>query len=91
MKDFDDTHYTANESFNWTNEEGYEGFLETHEPSWSKVIAQDTMCPGTVWTVCDSEDRETTIITNGVHFVNRIHYFVTNEPATEENESYIWC
>jgi hypothetical protein len=53
--------------------------FETYGDEYEFVKAQD---PNKIWTEVDGD--EGTYIVAGWHFVNRIHYYVTEEPWTDE-------
>jgi len=44
--------------------------------------------PQCIWTLMDSEEDDDCVIVEGFHFVNRIGYFITENPA-ETNVNYI--
>jgi hypothetical protein len=44
--------------------------------------------PQCIWTLMDSEEDDDCVIVEGFHFVNRIGYFITENPA-ETNVKYI--
>jgi hypothetical protein len=44
--------------------------------------------PNCIWTLMDSEEDDSCVIVEGFHFVNRIGYFITENPA-EENVNYV--
>lgn len=53
--------------------------FETYDEEYEFVKAQD---PNKVWTEVDGDSG--TYIISGLHFVNRIGYYVTREPWTDE-------
>ncbi|MGO3344012.1 MAG: hypothetical protein ACTIM4_01685 [Marinomonas sp.] len=85
------TRYTGNPDFNYDDEEGEEGFMEIFSPHIERVVELNKVDPTKVWTVSDSEfDDGLIIISAGMHFVNRVHYFISNESWTDPEEVYIW-
>ena len=98
MEYFDDKNYTGNPDFNYDNEEGYEGFMETYEPFFSAVQEQNKSKPRTVWTVYDYEDdihiragfHRVNESVDDVYIENIVHYFITLEEWKQPNETYIW-
>lgn len=44
--------------------------------------------PQCIWTLMDSEEDDDCVIVEGLHFVNRIGYFITENPA-ETNVNYV--
>ncbi len=53
--------------------------FETYGEEYEFVKAQD---PNTIWTEVDGE--EGTYIVSGWHYVNRIHYYITENPWEDE-------
>lgn len=80
--------YSGDPDFNYENEEGQEGFMETFEPHVSRVqkVLQET--PEKVWTIFDSDEGME--ICAGYHLANRVLYFISNEKWENENECYSW-
>lgn len=61
--------------------------FETYGEEYEFVKAQD---PNKIWTEVDGDSG--TYIIAGWHFVNRIHYYITEEPWTDEyTEIPTWC
>lgn len=98
MEFFDDKNYTADPAFNYDNEEGYEGVMETYEPFITEVIKQYEAKPRTVWTVYDYEDdihiragfyRNNEEI-GDIYIHNVVLYFISLEEWQEPDETYIW-
>ena len=89
VKSFDDTEYTGDPNFNWDDQDGQEGQMETYSPHYEEVQAQLEKHPKTVWTVIDGEDGRCWIVA-GFHYVNRFMYFVSNEEWECSNERYLW-
>jgi hypothetical protein len=90
MVEFDETNYTGNSDFNYDNEEGQDGMMETYSPHVDRVQEQYKKNPKTVWTIMDAESFDGQIIVAGYHHVNRFMYFISNEEWSDENEEYIW-
>lgn len=78
--------YTGDPAFNIDQEEGREGMLETYGESLELLKKAD---PNKIWTIVDGDDDDM-IIVAGMHYVNRINYFVSNEPWESEDEYYVW-
>jgi hypothetical protein len=61
--------------------------FETYGEEYEFVKAQD---PKTIWTEVDGDSG--TYIVAGWHFVNRIHYYITENPWEDEyTEVPTWC
>jgi hypothetical protein len=61
--------------------------FETYDEEYEFVKAQD---PNKIWTEVDGD--EGTYIIAGHHWVNRIHYYITENPWTDEwTEVPTWC
>ena len=61
--------------------------FETYGEEYEFVKAQD---PKTIWTEVDGDSG--TYIVAGWHFVNRIHYYITENPWEDEyTEIPTWC
>jgi hypothetical protein len=61
--------------------------FETYGEEFDFVKEQD---PKTIWTEVDGD--EGTYIMSGYHFVNRIHYYITENPWDDEyTEVPTWC
>ena len=84
------TKYSGDPDFNYDEEEGQEGFMETYSPHIERVIELHKINPTKIWTVSDSEIDEGLVISAGMHFVNRVHYFISNESWTDPEEVYAW-
>lgn len=68
-----------------TNGEDYH--FETYGDEYEFVKAQD---PNTIWTEVDGDSG--TYIVAGWHYVNRIHYYITEEKWDDEyTEIPSWC
>jgi hypothetical protein len=63
------------------HEDRYETYGEEYEAL--KVIYEKS--PRKVWTAVDGEDGEL-IFVSGLHFVNRIYYFVTDQEVPEDTD-----
>jgi hypothetical protein len=59
--------------------------FETYGEEYEFVKAQD---PNHVWTEVDAD--EGTYIVAGWHYVNRIHYYITNKPWNDDIEVPTW-
>jgi hypothetical protein len=90
MKEFDDTKYTGDPKFNYDNQEGQEGLMETFGEHGKRVLEANEINPKRVWTIKDAESFDGQIIVAGYHYVNRFMYFISNEEWTDENEEYCW-
>lgn len=56
---------------------------EMFETYGDEVAYVEKVSPSRVWTYMDGDDGALVIV-NGLHMVNRIGYFVTDEPWTED-------
>ena len=72
-------HLVPNSS--WQDEDGVGIMFETYGDELSFIKTQD---PTYVWTYLDGVDG--TYVVSGYHIVNRIGYFVTQVPWTEDLE-----
>lgn len=84
------TKYSGDPAFNYDEEEGQEGFMETYSPHIERVLELNKIDPTKIWTVSDSEIDDGLVIYAGMHFSNRVHYFVSNESWTDPEEVYAW-
>ena len=86
--------YSGDPNYNYDNEEGQEGFMETFQPHIGRVLelanSDDPKDYKRVWTVIDGDQTNDMFIVAGYHLVNRVHYFISNEQWTDEDEEYIW-
>ena len=95
MKHFDDTHYTGDPNYNWQNEEGQEGFMETFSPHEERVhelfahIEKGESGSRRIWTIVAGDDGNFYIVA-GYSFVNRVMYFISNERWQSIDEQYLW-
>ena len=81
--------YDGNPDFNYEGQEGCEGQMETFSPHVERVVEQNKKAPKTVWTVVEDDEGELVIVP-GLHYVNRILYFVSTEEWKDESECYEW-
>ena len=81
--------YTYNEDIKSIafTQEGEEGMLETYNEDVELAVKIANETPKNIWTMVDAD--EGMVLHSGYHLVNRIYYVVTNEPAANENESYL--
>ena len=83
-----DKKYTYDSNYNWDNQEGQEGMMETFSPHIEKVLE---LANGDqtkrVWTMIDGDEGMYLIA--GYHLVNRIYYIITNEEWENEDEEYL--
>lgn len=89
INDFDlkytlDTSIQSNEFIG----EGEEGMLETYGKDMEKVLEINKTSPMRLWTMVDGE--EGMILIQGLHYVNRIYYVVTEQEAESKNEEYLF-
>lgn len=100
LKEFD-KFYTGNQAFNTERSEGCEGRMETYGEHYERVREQFEKDPHTVWTIVEADDPDSItvedddffsglIVIPGLHHVNRLLYFVSNERWTDENVEYAW-
>lgn len=71
-------------SFAFSGDEEYGIMFETFGDELKHVAETARAKPNTVWTYVDGEGG--TYIINGMHFVNRIGYFITKLPADADYE-----
>lgn len=76
-------HLDENASFQNENGEGI--MFETYAEEYDYVSEQDPRC---VWTYHHG-DENSTYISNGMRFVNRLGYFVTDVPCPEDTEVFV--
>lgn len=79
-------HLDSNAS--WQNEEGEGIMFETYGNELDFVREKCKEIPNCIWTLMDSEEDDDCVIVEGFHFVNRIGYFITENPA-ETNVNYV--
>lgn len=72
------------EDASWQGEDGVGVMFETYGEELDYVLSVAKSDPKCVWTYVDGDDGSTLVI-NGYHLVNRIGYFVTEVPATDES------
>lgn len=60
-------------------------FFETYGPEYDKVLAAE---PNKVWTLLDDGDKQ--FIRAGWCFVNRLAYFITEVPWTDDSMEVHW-
>ena len=63
---------------NWLRKDEETDMFETYGVELGFVMGVDYMDSRRVWTVVEGESG--LWITNGYHLVNRVHYFITQEP-----------
>ncbi len=63
------------------------GMLETYGDDMLQVRAINKIAPMRLWTMVDGEHGM--YLLQGLHYVNRIYYVVTNEEAESEDEEYL--
>lgn len=76
------------------NPNGDSGFMvndecfawETYESDFEEVKRAYEKNPGSVWTAVDGDDGEL-YLGNGLHYVNRVFYFITEVPHDGESVS----
>lgn len=89
---FDDK-YTGDIQYNYDNQEGQDGIMETFSPHIEIVLelanSKDPKNYKRVWTIIES-DSEDLIIIAGYHLVDRVMYFISNEMWESNEESYSW-
>jgi hypothetical protein len=71
-------HLDSNAS--WQNDDGNGIMFETYGEELEYVKKQNPNC---IWTLMDSDDGEEPLVVEGFHFVNRIGYFITENPHQE--------
>lgn len=59
------------------------GQFETYGKDIEHVIKVADQNPKRVWTLVDGENDDLLLL-NGFHYVNRIHYYITNEDGDGE-------
>jgi hypothetical protein len=79
-------HLDSNAS--WQDESGIGIMFETYGEELDFVKEKCNENPHCIWTLMDSEEDDDCVIVEGFHFVNRIGYFITENPA-EENVNYV--
>jgi hypothetical protein len=89
MKEFDD-HFTGDPDFNWEDEPGCEGRMETYSPYVDQVQEQCEKNIKKVWTIVDGDEDDRMYAIPGFHYVNRFLYFISNEEWENEEEIYLW-
>lgn len=86
QSDIFDAKYTANESLPVSDEytdESQRGVYGWSEHDRAILQSVDPRC---IWTMIDGDGG--VYMASGMHFVNRIYYFVSNEPCEQEFEEY---
>lgn len=86
QSDIFDGKYTANESLPISDEytdESQKGVYGWGEHDWAILQAVDPRC---IWTMTDGDGG--IYMASGIHYINRIYYFVSNEPCEQEFEEY---
>ena len=74
----------------WNDEPNGIMQFETYGDDWEKVKEAHDINHNTIWTEVDGDSG--TYIIAGLHWVNRIHYYITAEPWTDEwTEVPTWC
>jgi hypothetical protein len=79
-------HLDSNAS--WQDESGIGIMFETYGKELEFVREKCKENPLCIWTLMDSEEDDGCVIVEGFHFVNRIGYFITENPA-ETNVNYV--
>lgn len=64
----------------WQDANGNGSMFETYEKELIHVQEVNAIYPNKVWTYCDSEFTSGTVVVAGYRLVNRIGYFITEEP-----------
>ncbi|MBC8523008.1 hypothetical protein H8D29_03675 [PVC group bacterium] len=64
----------------WTDEDGRDTLFETYDEAITEIRKHDNKY---VWTLIEEDDKQ--FITEGVHWVNRMGYFVTEVPHNDES------
>jgi hypothetical protein len=84
-----DKHYTYDTTIVSTefDPESQAGMLETYGDDMQTVLEINKKSPLRVWTMVDGDDGM--YLLQGLHYVNRIYYVITNEEAKSENEEYL--
>jgi hypothetical protein len=67
--------------------ESQAGMLETYGDDMQTVLEINKKTPLRVWTMIDGDDGM--YLVQGLHYVNRIYYVITTEPAQSEDEEYL--
>lgn len=67
--------------------ESQAGMLETYGDDMLQVRAINKISPMRLWTMVDGEHGM--YLLQGLHYVNRLYYVVTNEEAESEDEEYL--
>jgi hypothetical protein len=67
--------------------ESQAGMLETYGDDMKLVRAINKVSPMRLWTMVDGDHGM--YLLQGLHYVNRIYYVVTNEEAKSEDEEYL--
>lgn len=58
--------------------------FETFGKELAEVLRVANSEPGRVWTMVDGDDEQL-VIGSGYHLVNRLAYFITEVPCTDDN------
>ena len=86
--------YSGDPKYNYDNQEGQEGMMETFSPHIDRVLklanSKNPKDFRRVWTVIDGDETDDMYIVAGYHWVNRCYHFITNEYWESEDEEYIW-
>ena len=72
----------------WQDENGNGIMFETYGNELDFVRGKCEPNPRCIWTLMDSEEDDDCVVVEGFHFVNRIGYFITENPA-EERTNYV--
>ena len=86
-----DKKYTLDPSVkseHFDSDDGQTGMLETFGNDMGLVLSINKSNPLKVWTMVDADDGM--YLVNGLHYVNRIYYIITVEPAENEVEEYLF-
>lgn len=91
MKRFDDTAFSEGDpSFNWDNEEGQDGMMETFGDHWIRVRQQCEKKPLSVWSIVEKEDG-LYITPEYSESPDVFLYFISLKERNQgDQEEYIW-
>ena len=91
MRDFDDTNFTGDLNYNYSDDPATAGMMESYNPSHHKVATLYETEPERVWTIIDGECGNL-IIMKGMQVWGAFMYFVSNEKWNNKTDAeYIWC
>jgi hypothetical protein len=87
LPEFPDDKYPPDPAFK--SEHGYDhGTMETYGADYEKVLEQAEKNERTVWTIVDCDGR--LLIIPGLHFVNRMNYYISTQEWDNEELEYAW-